>query len=251
MVERGVRIPIPPFSIQGTVTLPDEARGLVLLAQGSAASTLSWRDRLVLDVLMEAGIGSARLDLLMHDEGEVDEDTHLLWTDIHFLAGRLVIATDWLAHQPDTGRLPLGYLGPGASAAVALAAASERSAAVRALVSRCGRPDLIQPALPTVTTPTLLVVRGADPCGVEVNRRALDALAATDKELRVIASARRPVGERGEMEEIARLARDWFVRFVPHPSDHPAAPADRWTECRPIPVNRSAASARGDGRRSA
>jgi len=224
MAERSVQIPIPPFSIQGKVTLPEQARGLILLAQGSAASRPSRRDRLVLDALAEARIGNARLDLITRDEGEVDENTHLLWSDIHFLAGRLVIATDWLAREAETGQLPLGYLGAGASAAVALAAAAARSAAVRAVVSRCGRPDLIEPALRTVNTPTLLIVRGADRDEVRVNRRAMDAIAATDKELRVIPPSTRPLGERGATEEMARITREWFVRFLPSQSDHPVAP---------------------------
>jgi hypothetical protein len=224
MAEKHVRIPIPPFSIQGKVTLPEQARGLIVLAQGSAASRPSHRDSLVLDALMEARIGSARLDLIMREEGEVDENTQLLWSDIHFLAGRLVIATDWLAREAETGQLPLGYLGAGASAAVALAAAAARSAAVRAVVSRCGRPNLIEPALPIVITPTLLIVRGADRDGVRVNRRAMDAIAAKDKELRIVPPSTRPLGERGATEEMARVTREWFIRFVPSLSDHPVAP---------------------------
>lgn len=224
MAERRVQIPIPPFSIQGKVTLPEQARGLVLLAQGSAASRPSRRDKRVLDLLLEARIGNARLDLITREEGEVDEHTHLLWSDIHFLAGRLVIATDWLARESQTGQLPLGYLGAGANTAVALAAAAARSAAVRAVVSRCGRPDLIEPALRTVNTPTLLIVRGADRDGVRVNRWAMDAIAATDKELRIISPSPHPLGERGATEEMARITREWFVRFLPSPSEHPVAP---------------------------
>jgi len=224
MVERCVRIPLSPFSIRGLVTLPDQARGLVLLAQGSAASRPSRRDRPMLEALLEARIGNARLDLITREEGQVDESTHLLWWDIHFLAGRLVVATDWLARQADTGQFPLGYLGAGASAAVALTAASARSGAIRAVVSRCGRPDLIEPALPTVITPTLLIVDSADRDGLRVNRRAIDTLAAIDKELRIISPAPRSLGERAATEEMARLARDWFVRFLPPQSDHPAAP---------------------------
>jgi hypothetical protein len=222
--ERSVRIPIPPFWIQGKVTLPEQAHGLILLAQGSAASRPSPRDRLVLDALIEARIGSARFDLITWQEGEVDENTQLLWSDIHLLAGRLAIATDWLAGQADTGQLPFGYFGSHASAAVALAAAAARSAAVRAVVSRCGSPDLIEPALPTVITPTLLIVRGTDRAGLRVNRRAVDILAAGDKELRIVSPAAHPRGERGAREEMARLAADWFVRFLSPPPDHAAAP---------------------------
>ena len=215
-----MRIPLAPFAIQGTLTVPEGARGLVLLAQASAASRPSRRDQLVLDELAEARIGSGRLDLITRDEGQVDENTRLSWSDIHFLAGRLVIATDWLRSGGETHELPIGYLGAGGNAAVALAAAAARSAIVRAVVSRCGRPDLIEPVLPTVATPTLLIVRGDDEGGVRVNRRALDLVATADKELRVVRRAP------GALEEMARLTRDWFAHFLSPPSDPASATAE-------------------------
>jgi putative phosphoribosyl transferase len=109
------------------LVLPEQPRGVVLFAQGSAASRPSRRDRFIADLLHRAQLGTAALDLIARDEGEVDEDTRLEWSDIHLLAGRLVIASDWFGQQAHTHDLPLGYLAAGAAASVALTAASERS----------------------------------------------------------------------------------------------------------------------------
>jgi len=221
--EIAVRIPLPPFSIRGTLKLPEQPRGLVLLAQGSGASRLGWRDGFILEVLAEARLGTVVLDLITHEEGEVDENTHLLWSDVHRLAGRLVIATDWLAQRGETRHLSFGYLGAGAGASVALVAASARSSVVQAVVSRGGRPDLVPPSLACVTTPTLFVVAGEDTTGLSASRRAMDSLAAIDKRLRIVQRATRPFESQGALEEIARLTREWFVRFL-DPAGHRLEP---------------------------
>ena len=217
--EIAVRIPLPPFSIQGTLTLPEQPRGIVLLAQGSGASRLGRRDRLILEVLAEARLGTAVLDLITPEEGEVDENTHLLWSDVHFLAGRLVIATDWLAQRAKTRHLSFGHLGAGAGASIALVAASARSSVVQAIVSRGGRPDLVPPALACVTAPTLFIVAGKATKELSANRRAMESLAAMDKKLRIVRRATRPSGTRAALDEMAQLARDWFVRFL-DPAGH-------------------------------
>ncbi len=210
--EVAFRIPLSPFWIDGALHLPERPRGLVLLAQGSGASRPGLRGHLVLDALAEAGFGTVRLDLVSHGEGQVDEETALRWWDIHFLAGRLVVATDWLAERDDTRELPFAYLGVGGGASVALAAALARSSLVRAVLSVDGRPDLIAAALPSVTTPTLLVVEGEEADILRVNRRALDLLAAAEKQLQLV-----PGGAR---DRTAALVRDWLIRVF-----HPAADA--------------------------
>ena len=138
--QHDIRIPLPPFTIRGTVQLPDQPAGLVVLAQGSAHIEPARHTGVVLDALAEARIADARLDLIMPEEGEVAEDTRLLWSDIHLLAGRLAIATDWVVQWPDAFDLPIGYLGVGANAAVALLAAAARPPLVKAIVTCDGRP---------------------------------------------------------------------------------------------------------------
>jgi hypothetical protein len=213
--QHDIRIPLPPFTIRGTVELPERPAGLVMLAQASAAHHLARRTHLVLDALAEARIAAVRLDLIMPAEGDVAEDTRLAWSDIHFLAGRLAIATDWLVQWATTAHLPIGYLGVGANAAVALLAAAARPLLVKAIAACDGRPDLVGPALGSVVTPTLFLVPGDDARGLQINRRALQALGATEKELQVLSGAEgRHTDRRVGLADAARRSRDWFVRFL-------------------------------------
>jgi putative phosphoribosyl transferase len=155
-MEEEVHIPIAPFSIGARVSLPEPARGLVLVAQGSGRRRPGPKGRLLARALAAAGVGTAWLDLLTSAEGERDESSRLTWADANLMAGRLVIATDWLASHAETQRLPLAYLGVGANAAPALVAASERPS-VFGVVSWGGRAALAEPSLGGVTTPILLL----------------------------------------------------------------------------------------------
>jgi putative phosphoribosyl transferase len=220
-----VEIPIPPFSIRGTVRLPEGCRGLVLLAQGSGASKPSARDQAVFDELDETRIGYAHLDLAMSTEEEFDADTGLQWSDVHFLAGRLVVATDWLAQQANTRELSMGYWGADSHAAVALLAAAARPSLVKAVVARDGRPDLVEPALSTVVAPTLLIVDGNDRRVLDANRMAMQMISG-EKDLRLVRreATRLASTERGSLT--AAFARDWFLRYL-GPGDRPAMHDDR------------------------
>jgi hypothetical protein len=215
-----VRIPLPPFWIRGTLRLPDGCRGLVVVAQGSGSSKPSHRDQPVFDELVEARIGHAHLDLAMSSEEEFDADTELQWSDVHFLAGRLVVATDWLAQQANTRELSIGYWAAKTHAAVALVAAAARPSLVKAVVTRDGRPDLVEPALRTVVAPTLLIVEADDRRVVDANRTAMHLIAA-DQDLRLVQqhAIRLAASEPGTFT--AALTRDWFLRYLA-PEDRPA-----------------------------
>jgi putative phosphoribosyl transferase len=214
-----VEIPLPPFSIRGTVRLPEGCRGLVVVAQGSGASRPSARDQPVFDELFEARIGYARLDLVMSSEEELDVDTDLQWWDVHFVAGRLVIATDWLAHQAATRELSTGYWGADSHAAVALLAAAARPSLVKAVVTRDGRPDLVEPALPTVVAPTLLIVEGNDRRVLDANSVAMQMISG-EKDLRIVRRGASRLVAREPGALTAAFTRDWFVRCLA--GDRPA-----------------------------
>jgi putative phosphoribosyl transferase len=222
--QHDIRIPLPPFTISGTVELPEQPSGLVVLAQGSGAHLPARRDQVVLDTLAEERIGGARLDLIMPAEGEVAEDTRLVWSDVHLLAGRLAIATDWLVHWAETLHLPIGYLGAGTNAAVALLAAAARPLLVKAIVTCDGRPDLIGPALRSVVTPTLFLVHGDNPRGLQVNRRAMETLGGTQQELHILSGDARHPHRRATLPETAQRSRNWFVRFMSPPAAAEARP---------------------------
>jgi pimeloyl-ACP methyl ester carboxylesterase len=164
----------------------------------------------VAQTLNEAGIGTLLMDLLTRDEELVDRATGELRFDISLLARRVVAAVDWLRAGP-AGELPIGLFGASTGAAAALVAAAERPDEIAALVSRGGRPDLAGPALAAVRAPTLLIVGSRDNVVLELNQRALELLAA-EKQLAVVRGATHLFEEPGTLEEVARLAADWFTR---------------------------------------
>jgi dienelactone hydrolase len=221
--ERAVHVPAGPVGLEGDLTLPPGATGVVLFAHGSGSSRHSPRNRYVAYLLNEARLGTLLLDLLTTQEEAVDRRTGHLRFDINLLAERLVAATDWLQREPDTSRLPFGYFGASTGAAAALVAAAERPRAVRAVVSRGGRPDLAGPALPRVQAPTLLIVGGEDVQVIELNRQALAQL-RVEKRLVIIPGATHLFEERGALDLVAAYAREWFERHL-MPEDTPAAGA--------------------------
>lgn len=199
--------------LQGDLALPVGARGLVIFAHGSGSSRRSSRNRAVAQALRDRGLGTLLFDLLTHDEEQIDAlDAHLRF-DIPLLGHRLGEVTDWLYEQPDTKRLAYGYFGASTGAAAALVAAADRPETVRAVVSRGGRPDLAHAALTRVQAPTLLIVGGHDEPVIELNRQAFAQLHGP-KELTIVPGATHLFEEPGTLDAVARLAGDWFVRYL-------------------------------------
>jgi putative phosphoribosyl transferase len=204
-----VRIAAGGVTLEGSLTLPETARGVVVFAHGSGSSRLSPRNGAVARTLNDAGFGTLLFDLLTAEEDAIYENRF----DIPLLAGRLKTATSWLREREGV-TLPLGYFGASTGAAAALSAAADLGGEVRAVVSRGGRPDLAGAALQEVTAPVLLIVGGYDPAVIQLNREAYELITAP-KELHVIAGATHLFEERGALEEVARLATDWFARYLP------------------------------------
>lgn len=209
-----VQIPVPGGELQGDLMLPAGARGLVLFAHGSGSSRRSPRNRAVARALQEAGLGTLLMDLLTPREEAEDEHSGRFRFDIGLLAVRVIHALDWLTRQPKTADLPFGLFGASTGAAAALAAAAERPTRVAAVVSRGGRPDLAGPTLPYVQAPTLLIVGERDPEVLQLNRRALAALGAEEKELLIVPGATHLFEESGALERVAAQAARWFTRFA-------------------------------------
>ena len=210
---RDVRIPLGPVTLDGDLALPSDPRGLVIFAHGSGSSRKSPRNRDVAATLQADGLATLLFDLLTLDEESVDRHTAHLRFDIEFLAERLVAATVWGRRQASLRHLPIGYFGASTGAAAALVAAAEHPAGVAAVVSRGGRPDLAGPALRHVRAPTLLIVGGGDLPVIGLNERAR-ALMRADVELTIIPGATHLFEEPGALEEVARLASDWFTRHL-------------------------------------
>jgi putative phosphoribosyl transferase len=208
----GVGIPADDTVLEGDLVLPGDAPGVVLFAHGSGSSRHSARNQFVASTLNDGGMGTLLMDLLTPDEEQLDRVTAELRFNIGLLGRRLIGAVDWLRRGP-AARLPIGLFGASTGAAAALIAAAERPDEVAVVVSRGGRPDLAGEALARVRAPTLLVVGALDTVVIELNRQALEAL-PSEKELVSVPGATHLFPEPGTLEQVARLAADWFSRYL-------------------------------------
>jgi dienelactone hydrolase len=215
--ESPVRVTAGRVTLEGNLAVPNPARGVVLFAHGSGSGRHSPRNRFVAQQLVAAGLATLLIDLLTEVEEREEQNTRHLRFDIGLLAERLTGATDWLAADPRTGRLAVGYFGASTGGGAALVAAADRPGRVTAVVSRGGRPDLAGDALPRVVAPTLLIVGGDDEPVIGMNEWALARLGAPVKRLEIVAGAGHLFEEPGTLEEVARLAADWFSRYLGPP----------------------------------
>jgi len=207
------RISVAGVELVGDLIVEDHAAGMVLFAHGSGSSRHSPRNRAVASALNRRGMATVPVDLLTADEEYRDEQTGQLRFDIGLLTDRVVGIVDWLGRQPDTGPLPLGLFGASTGAAAALVAAAARPDAVKAVVSRGGRPDLAGPALVEVQAPTLLIVGERDTHVRELNEQARNSLRAL-AELRIIPTATHLFEEPGTLDQVAEQAGEWFTTYL-------------------------------------
>jgi putative phosphoribosyl transferase len=216
--ERPVSIELVKAILEGDLALPPHPSGIVLFAHGSGSSRHSPRNRFVAETLQAHGIGTLLMDLLTASEEEIDRRTSLLRFNIRLLAKRLAGATTWTLRQPDLRGLSVGYFGASTGAAAALVAAAQLPGKVAAVVSRGGRPDLAGDALASVVAPTLLIVGGHDGPVIDLNEQALAALGCSQKKLIVIPGATHLFEEPGALEEVAKVAAEWFSRHFAYKS---------------------------------
>jgi dienelactone hydrolase len=218
-IERSVQVTVGSVTLEGNLGIPDNPRGVVLFAHGSGSGRHSPRNRFVAHHLQAAGFGTLLIDLLTEQEEAEDQFTGHLRFDIGLLADRLVGATGWLVQQPETADLSIGYFGASTGAGAALVAAAQCRDWVTAVVSRGGRPDLAGDALPDVQAPTLLIVGRDDVPVIGLNEEALNRLGAPVKKLVIVPGASHLFEELGKLDEVARLAADWFTLHLAIPAE--------------------------------
>ena len=206
---RSVKIPADGVQLDGALVVPDRATGVVLFVHGSGSSRLSPRNTFVARNLNDAGFGTLLFDLLTTQEDATYENRF----DIDLLTWRLDRATQWIMEQPRCSSLAIGYFGASTGAAAALNAAATYGSAIGAVVSRGGRPDLAMEALPSVQSPTLLIVGGLDDVVIELNQQAYAKL-NVEKHLAIVKGATHLFEEPGTLEEVAKLAASWFTRHL-------------------------------------
>lgn len=211
---RAVRIPIPagPVTLDGDLSVPPHATGIVLFAHGSGSSRFSARNQHVAEILQENGFATLLMDLLTPTEEDVDRHSGEYRFNIGRLAERVVAAAEWLANDPSTARLPVSMFGASTGGGAALVAAAEIPDRVVAVISRGGRPDLAGDALSRVRAPTLLIVGGNDDTVLELNRTALARLSGPAR-LEIIPGATHLFEEPGALDEVARHAVAWLETY--------------------------------------
>jgi dienelactone hydrolase len=210
-------IPLEDATLQGELSLPADAVGVVLFAHGSGSSRHSPRNQCVARVLQQSGVATLLFDLLTPAEEQADAYTGHLRFDIALLTSRLIRATEWIGRHEATRGLTIGYFGSSTGAAAALMAAAELNGRINCVVSRGGRPDLAGPALERVTAATLLIVGGKDTTVIGLNEAAFGRLHC-EKSLKLIPGATHLFEENGALERVARFAADWFDARLGRPT---------------------------------
>jgi putative phosphoribosyl transferase len=208
-----VRISAGHATLDGNLTRVDQPIGLVLFAHGSGSSRRSPRNQFVARTLNNAGLATLLFDLLTPEEESVDVYTREHRFNIGLLAERLIYATRWAKQQKEIAKIRIGYFGSSTGGAAALIAAAELPDEIGAVVSRGGRPDLAGEALTKVQAPTLLIVGGNDEIVIELNQKACTRMRCEVK-IDIIAGATHLFEEAGALEQVAKLATDWFVRHI-------------------------------------
>ena len=211
-----VQIPAGREMLSGNLTIPENAISLTLFAHGSGSSRHSPRNQFVARTMNRAGLGTLLFDLLTPEEEARDSYTREHRFNISLLAERLVHATKWSRQQDEMRDLRIGYFGSSTGGAAALVGAAELPQDVGAVVSRGGRPDLAGDALPKVQAPTLLIVGGNDDVVIELNEMARDQMRCEVK-LEIIPGATHLFEEPGGLEQVAKLASDWFALHLSGP----------------------------------
>ena len=209
----GVTIPVGRLRLEGDLSIPQDATGIVVFAHGSGSSRHSPRNQFVARQIRDAGVGTLLFDLLTAREEDVDARTGHLRFDIGLLANRLEGVASWVRTNDETSHLRIGFFGASTGAAAAIVAAARLGSAIGAVVSRGGRPDLAGGALRTVASPTLFIVGGNDVPVIALNRHAFDQMMC-HREMVVVPRATHLFSEPGALEEVARLAADWFARYL-------------------------------------
>lgn len=204
-----VQVPLEEMALHGDFKTIENAIGLVIFVHGSGSSRFSPRNRYVAGELNKRGLATLLLDLLTEEEQRIDSETMRLRFDIPLLAERSALVAYWAHGRPELRNLPIGLFGASTGAAAALITAATAPSIIDAVVSRGGRPDLAQHVLLEVNAPVLLIVGGEDHQVLQLNRQAFAQLRC-EKKMHVVPGATHLFEEPGALEEVAKIAAEWF-----------------------------------------
>ncbi|BAZ39619.1 dienelactone hydrolase [Calothrix sp. NIES-4101] len=227
--EKILTIQVGTAKLEGELVIPEDAAGIIVIPETSGSIKYSYRLRYFAHLLRQAGLATILINLLTEEEATLDCRSKHFRYDIRHLASRLVGITDWLMLNPITQHLNIGYFGASENGGAALLAATERPMSVGAVVSRGGRTDLFSPALSYLHTPTLLIVGGDDYPTITMNEDAFNQIPSNNKKLEIIPQATHQFHEPGALEEVARLANQWFKRHLRSPTTDMSHPSQSST----------------------
>jgi dienelactone hydrolase len=206
-------VPFEDGCLDAELRQPEASRALVLFAHGSGSSRRSPRNHQVADALYAQGLASLCFEFFTPEEAAWDQIHAALRFDIDFISRRMMTVAQWARSDDTLGLLPLAFFGASTGAAAALTVAADLGPAVRAVVSRGGRPDLAIPALPRVRAATLLLVGGRDSEVLALNEQALRHLHC-EKVLHVVPGATHLFEEPGALEEVSEHTAEWVLRHT-------------------------------------
>jgi len=212
----------PETVLRAVLTIPENARSIILFAHGAGSSRYNPRNQYIAQKLHDAGFATLLMDLLTEDEDRIDAYTARLRFDIPLLAGRLESVTGWVLAQEQMKDFDIGYFGADTGAAATLVAAIQRPEVIRAIVCRGGRPDFAFTVLPEVKPPVLLIVGAKDQIVLEINKEAAKRL-TTEHNLVIVPDASHLFEEPGKLDMVARRAQRWFTRYMKISGDHSEA----------------------------
>lgn len=204
-----MKIALKDATLDGDLTVPEHAVGIVIFAHGSGSSRLSPRNKMVAEEIAKEGLATLLFDLLTEQE---DRDPEKRF-DIPFIADRLMRVTHFIEKHEKTKKMKIGFFGASTGAAAALEAAAEMQTQISAVVSRGGRPDLAGRSLPKVSAPTLLIVGSKDTTVIELNKQAFAELGC-EKKMEIIEGASHLFEEPGTLMQVAKLAIKWFQKYL-------------------------------------
>lgn len=201
--------------LDGNLRIPHNAYGVVVFIHGSGHGRVDPRNLRVAEEVRQGGLATLLVNLITEQElGDTREEELATRFDLKFLTRRIAEVTKWVRQEPLTQSLKIGYFAASTAAAPAIAIAAEHPDVIRAIVCCDGRPDLVPNYLEKLQTPTLLIVGEGEAEVHFLNRQALERMSASEKNLVQIAGGFGQLEAPGERDELARLATDWFKRFI-------------------------------------
>lgn len=216
IVKKEIQLPVDGILLEGNLSIPEDAKGLVIFSHGSGSSRFSPRNTMVAEQLHKQGIATLLFDLLTAKEDAIYAHRF----DIELLTRRLMQTTNWVMQRHEVKNLPTGLFGASTGAASALNTAAQMGDTIKAVVSRGGRPDLSIPYLHLVKAPVLLIVGGMDVEVIDLNRKAMDKITKAEKEMKIVPGATHLFSEPGKLEEVARISASWFKKHLVEIHEH-------------------------------